>query len=92
MLWTQPKTILHSKRGVIGIRTKHQIISEPTVSFGSHPYISLQFLFSSGKPLCAERGIAHFTLSSGTDQSYLIRNLILFDIAENISKINLNEF
>ena len=29
------------------------------------------FCSHSGKPLYAERGIAHFTLSSGTDQSYM---------------------
>ena len=28
------------------------------------------FCSHSGKPLYAERGLAHFTLSSGTDQSY----------------------
>ena len=49
------------------------------------------FCSHSGKPLYAERGIAHFTLSSGTDQSYK-KLYILFDIAENMSKINLNEF
>ena len=48
-----------------------------------------RFCSHSGKPLYAERWIAHFTLSSVIN---LIRNLILFDIAENMSKINLNEF
>ena len=56
-----------AKRSANGIRTKHQIIAEQAVSFGTHPYISLQFLFTFRY---AERWIAYFTLSSGTDQSY----------------------
>ena len=35
-----------AKRSANGIRVKHQIISEQAVSFGTHPYISLQFLFT----------------------------------------------
>ena len=49
----------------------------------------VSFCSHFGKPLYAERGIAHFTLSLTTDQSY---KKPYFDIAENMSKINLNEF
>ena len=71
MLCTQPKAILHGEAlcewHANGIRTKHQIISEQAVSFGTFHFI---FCSHSSKPWYAERGIAHFTLSSGTDQSY----------------------
>ena len=70
------------KRSANGIRTKYQIISEQAFLFGSHPYISLQFY--------TERGIVHFLYLQ--ELTNLIRNLILFDIAENMSNINLNEF
>ena len=48
------------------------------------------FCSHSGKPLYAERGIAHLLYLQ--ELTNLIRNIILFDIAENMSKINLNEF
>ena len=40
------KATLHNEALCDSIRTKHQIISEQAVSFGTHPYISLQFLFT----------------------------------------------
>ena len=59
ILSTSPRRPYTAKRSANGIRTKHQIISEQAVSFGTHPYFT--FCSNSGKPLCAEHGIAHFT-------------------------------
>ena len=48
------------------------------------------FCSLSDKPLYAEREIVHFTFFQALTN--LIRNFILFDIAENMNQRNLNEF
>ena len=50
-----------------GIRTKHQIFRTSIFNLVHIHTFHFNFCLHSGKPLYAERGIMHLTLSPGTD-------------------------